>query len=181
MIDTEYIDLNRNPALVELISLSLLIPIEEKPAGDCNYGCTKDYHPCGRYPTTDKEEWYEKGRKDERLLQSAHLIDKILRTPSFKELSESAKEEWGEADFQALFAGYYSSQNKIREFIHRAEKEAVQKSHKDWLREEIERLEGMKKNFLEVDPDNIQDKEAYYRNLTLSDIQDHYQKELNQK
>lgn len=90
------------------------------------------------------------------------------------------KEEWGEADFQALFAGYYSSQNKIREFIHRAEKEAVQKSRKDWLREEIERLERMKRDRGGL-PYKVYAKEDAIYNEALSDIQDHYKKELNQK
>lgn len=126
--------------------------------------------------------------KDHQFVMGFHTCDKP-KCPCHKDNPTTDKEE-------AVIAGYDPASpegdkarivlrlpdGQLETFIREDEHhQRLQKSRKDWLREEIKRLEGMKKEFLETDPDNIQDKEAYYRNLTLFDIQDHYQKELNQK
>jgi len=172
IVDTKAPYLADEHVVKQLSALGILVPVEEKKCCDkcagvlrdennfgTNYGCLKDNCPCHK---------------------------ETLNPYDVRVEPTTDKEEWGEADFQALFAGYYSSQNKIREFIHRAEKEAVQKSRKDWLREEIERLEGMKDydiNNTNFDAGsntlNEVHNEGYH--FALQTIQDHYQKELNQK
>lgn len=114
--------------VLALIDLGILVPAEKEITGEHILEAQKLNFCRGGIPEKQKKCCDNHNKPTTTVAKFVDFLDKETLNPYDVRVEPTTdKEEWGEADFQALFAGYYASQNKIREFIHRAEKEAVQK------------------------------------------------------